>query len=456
VIGVGGSNLTRSVLPLLAGASVSLSAEVRDSADRPLASYAPVQLASRNPTVLQVDTTGRATAVGAGVTYVVGVARGARGTLADSVRVVVEARAPTVLAAGYSHTCGLTRSGAAMCWGSNLSGQLGDGSTGNSTRTPVAVAGGRTFAAISAGQTHTCALTTAGRAYCWGDNTNGELGDGTTAPRATPTPVAEGLTFARVWAGRFATCALTAAGAAYCWGLSVASTVGGGTNSAPATLTPAPVAGGPTFATLGMGLGFTCGLTPAGATFCWGSSTRGQAGALAATVPVPTAVAGAPAFVSLAVGGYHACGLTAAGVAYCWGWDLFGQLGAGRPPFAGTRLGDGTPVDSGHPQPGAVLGGVAFASLDAGEMFTCGLTAAGAAYCWGYNNAGQLGAGPVPHQPVPTPALGGLTFARIVLGGLHVCGFATGGALYCWGGGLWGETGLTGSRNVPTQVPWAS
>jgi alpha-tubulin suppressor-like RCC1 family protein len=111
----------------------------------------------------------------------------------------------------------VTTGGVAYCWGAN-SGVLGNGTFRAST-TPVAVSGGLTFAAVSAGDDHACGVTTAGAAYCWGGNILGELGNGTFTISPTPVAVSGGLTFAALSAGAgFSTCGVTTAGAAYCWG----------------------------------------------------------------------------------------------------------------------------------------------------------------------------------------------------------------------------------------------
>ena len=140
------------------------------------------------------------------------------------------------IAAGYDHSCAITLAGPTVCWGLNEYGQLGDGSTTNST-SPTVVGGGHAFAAITAGLRHTCALDATGAAWCWGDNTYGELGDGTNTRSGTPVAVAGGLQFAYLKAGELSTCGVTGSGVAYCWGDNEYGQLGDGT----ATSSAAPV-----------------------------------------------------------------------------------------------------------------------------------------------------------------------------------------------------------------------
>ena len=140
------------------------------------------------------------------------------------------------VSAGSFYTCGVTVAGAAYCWGDNGLGQVGDGTTttpGTGPSSPALVAGGVSFAAVSAGFTHTCGVTAAGAAYCWGYNFFGDLGDGTTTDRSSPVLVAGGVSFAAVSAGDFHTCGVTAAGAAYCWGDNTVGQLGDGTSTLP-------------------------------------------------------------------------------------------------------------------------------------------------------------------------------------------------------------------------------
>ena len=168
--------------------------------------------------------------------------------------------------AGNLHSCGLTVTGNAYCWGFNDFGQLGDGSTTGSL-TPVLVSGGIRFSSISTRGGHTCGVTSVGDAYCWGENFRGQLGDGTTINRLTPVLVSGGLSFASVSTSFSETCGVTTDGDAYCWGENFRGQLGDGTTIN--RLTPVPVAGGLTFASLSTGAQ-TCGVTAAGDAYCWG------------------------------------------------------------------------------------------------------------------------------------------------------------------------------------------
>jgi alpha-tubulin suppressor-like RCC1 family protein len=288
---------------------------------------------------------------------------------------------------GAFHTCGLTSSGTAYCWGSNQYGGLGDGST-TQRLTPVAVAGGITFASLTAGSLHTCGLTSGGAAYCWGINDYGELGDGSTVNRFTPVAVAGGLTFATLVADGQHTCGLTIGRAAYCWGRNQYDQLGD--SSATNRLIPVAVVGGLTFTSLTAGGDHTCGLTSGGAAYCWGYNVDGRIGDGSTTNrATPVAVAGGITFGTLTAGGGHTCGLTSSGAAYCWGYNGSGNVG------------DGSTTD--RHTPVAVVGGLTLASLTAsrGGSQTCGLTSGGAAYCWGFNLDGELGDGSTTNRYTP-------------------------------------------------------
>jgi len=184
------------------------------------------------------------------------------------------------LAAGSHHTCGLTFSGAAYCWGRNNRGQLGDGTSGTNRSEPVPVSGGLSFLTLAAGFEHTCGVAVSGATYCWGYNNFGQLGNGTSGPASvflTPVQVSGGYSFVALAAGLSHTCGVTSAGSALCWGWNQSGQVGDGTNAQSRT-TPVQVAGGLEFRELHAGRDHTCGLATTGAAYCWGWTEKGRLG----------------------------------------------------------------------------------------------------------------------------------------------------------------------------------
>lgn len=346
----------------------------------------------------------------------------------------------------FTNSCALTTAGAAYCWGGRASVATVAGTSTDRTsiyqNTPGPLAGNLTFAAISQGFAHSCGVTTAGAAYCWGINDNGQLGDGSTQASAVPVPVTGGLTFSAMSAGAYHTCGLTTAGAIYCWGNDFDGELGNGTTSNPYNNpNPIHVSSDSTFIAVAVGYQYSCGVTTGGAAFCWGDNDKGQLGngsQKAALVPMP--VSGGLTFVALSAGYYHACGVASNGHTYCWGGNTYGQLG------------DGTTEDATRP---VAVG--KFSAVSAGEMATCAVQTGGDAFCWGRNDYGQLGDTEIPlaiRNPLPLPVSGNLTFSTISTGYLHTCGVTTGGTTYCWGDNSDGEVG-DGSvtfRPGPTRV----
>jgi alpha-tubulin suppressor-like RCC1 family protein len=235
----------------------------------------------------------------------------------------------TSIVAGAFHTCALTASGEAYCWGFSMSGALGNGTT--SVRTsPTPVSGNLVFSALTAGRSHTCGLTTAGETYCWGLNSAGQLGDGTTSNRLAPAQVIGGLTFVSISAGDAHTCALTASGSAYCWGNADMGRLGMGDPGAFFHASPQAVVGDLTFTAITSGEAHSCGLTSTGEAYCWGSNAGGRLGIGTTDVQslVPAAVAGELLFRSIDVGD-HSCAVTTTNAVYCWGPGGSGRLGNG-------------------------------------------------------------------------------------------------------------------------------
>jgi alpha-tubulin suppressor-like RCC1 family protein len=180
------------------------------------------------------------------------------------------------LSGGFTHTCGVTTTNKAYCWGRNLRGEIGDGSTIKRLK-PTAVSGGILFRQIDAGFDHTCAVAVSEyRGYCWGDNEAGELGDGTRTSHRTPAPVFGSRRFDNVSAGSGHTCGVTRTGRTVCWGGNGAGQLGNGTTFRRATPTPLSVE--LQLRTVSAGHGFTCGATTENRGYCWGDNFYGQLG----------------------------------------------------------------------------------------------------------------------------------------------------------------------------------
>ena len=211
---------------------------------------------------------------------------------------------------GYFSACGLTRAGAAYCWGWNVFGALGDGTRDTRLR-PVRVAGGHVFEALDVGAGHACGVTAAGPAWCWGQNDEGQLGDGSFAIRDEPVAVAGGHEFVSISAGHAHSCALTAEGVAWCWGDDSAGQLGDGAGASPRSEVPVRVQFEQPFRSIHAGYYQTCALDMEGRAWCWGSNTSGQNGdgsEEARHAPVP--VATERSFSALAPGDRFVCGIS--------------------------------------------------------------------------------------------------------------------------------------------------
>lgn len=185
------------------------------------------------------------------------------------------------ISAGDDHTCAITSAGTAYCWGYSDLGRLGSGSVLDEySPVPVAAPSGASFVSISAGATHTCAVTTIGAAYCWGSNGWGKLGNGGGGIQFTPALVsqAQSAKFVSISAATSHTCAVTAAGEAYCWGSGSWGELGNGGIADQATPVAVTQPAGATFTAISAYGNHTCAVTATGAAYCWGSGADGQLG----------------------------------------------------------------------------------------------------------------------------------------------------------------------------------
>jgi alpha-tubulin suppressor-like RCC1 family protein len=343
----------------------------------------------------------------------------------------VSAPAPSsrvTVVAGGVHTCLVGTDGRAFCWGGNDRGQVGNGGTLR-TISPSIVSPDVRFSTIAAGLSHSCGLARGtGIAWCWGDNDQGQLGDRTIAPRATPVRAADGQAFASIFVGAAHTCGLQSDGEAWCWGSNVHGQVGGGDLASPGISAPGLVAGGHRWSAVSTGWNFTCGVERGGRAYCWGENASGEVGDGTTTERrSPVAVSTDVSFATIAAGNAHACGITTQGEAYCWGENSSGQLG------------DGSRVD--RRSPVKVKTSVRLMAIATGAVHTCALATDGEAYCWGRNTYGQLGDGTMTDEAQPVKVAGGHAFASLRTFGSHTCASTLSGEAFCWGYNLDGQLG---------------
>jgi alpha-tubulin suppressor-like RCC1 family protein len=315
---------------------------------------------------------------------------------------------------------------------------------------PVTVLG---FRAVSDGGAHTCAVSLASDVFCWGENSAGAIGDGTTLDRLYPVPIGQGLGLQLPSSDWGHTCALAASGQAYCWGLDQSGELGDGSATYATEIRqplPVAVAGGHVFSTIRAGNAHTCAVATSGDAYCWGDNNSGQLGrdTLTGTCILnngqrcsnwPILVTGGLTFTQVSAGPWnHSCGVTKSGAAYCWGQDGSGELGSAAAPET-CVAGALPPFPCSH-TPQLVQGGFVFKSVKAGNNFTCGLVVSGDGYCWGFGNTGELGNGTRVSSTMPVKVSGGLAFADVQAGEWNACGLTTSGKVYCWGGVSYGAT----------------
>ena len=321
------------------------------------------------------------------------------------------------VSAGWDCSLAVGSDGNAYAWGLNSSGQLGDGTTTQRT-TPVKVGKptGLTYVQISAGDDHSLALGSDGNAYAWGSNTYGKLGDGTTTQRTTPVKVGKptGLTYVQVSAGWQHSLALSSAGNAYAWGLNSDGQLGDGTKTdrttpvkvrkptnAPADFTYVQVNGGGDHS-LAMGSD--------GYAYAWGYNNYGQLGNKSysnSTVPVrvrnPAKTNDTSKGLQAAqiIAGFnHSLALGSDGYTYAWGWNNYGQLGNT------TTRDSSVPVRVRNPaNPTDTSKGLKAVQLSAGEYYSLALGSDGNAYTWGANGNGQLGNDTTKDSNIPVPVV---------------------------------------------------
>lgn len=359
------------------------------------------------------------------------------------------------VAGGGRFACAVLTDGTVRCWGRNQRGQLGDGTTTDRLGA-VPVTGLTGVASLGLGGSHACAVLTDGTVKCWGWNAYGQLGLGTIVDQATPTSVPGLANVAKVTAGERHTCAVLADGSMRCWGYNGNGRLGD--NTATDRLSPVTVPGLSGVRDASSGANHTCAVTTAGHAFCWGQNTFGQLGTGTTTESRVPVRAGTFDLADRIVAGYqHTCAHiynaynVPGGTARCWGSNGYGQLGDGLLNH-GTTCG---PSDCAM-SPVVITGFTGnIAELSLTPYSTCLRTDLGALWCWGYNNLGQVGDGTLTTRTSPVL----LAFPAIEklwpTAGSHLCVTrADSPDVFCWG---WNDAGQVGdgtleNRNAPTAV----
>jgi alpha-tubulin suppressor-like RCC1 family protein len=289
-------------------------------------------------------------------------------------------------------SCALDAAGLS-CWGDDRLAELDDAmpttlcSGWRCAVSPLRVASVARAVEISAGLEHTCARVESGRVYCWGSNESGRLGDGTPTDRAVPVPVALLEDAVAIDAGNHHSCAVREGGSIVCWGRNSSGTLGDRTR-APLRTIPVEVIGIDDAIAVGCGNLHTCALSARGTVSCWGNNHLGELGdGTNVDSLAPVSVVGIDDAVQLAVTSVHSCALRRSGAVACWGHN-------------GGALGDGTDVDSSVPV--AVVGLDDAIEISAGAR-SCARRIGGEVVCWG---RGPLGDGTTLSSFVPVPVIG--------------------------------------------------
>lgn len=363
-----------------------------------------------------------------------------------------------VISAGGQNTCGIKSDGTAWCWGQGFSGQLGDGTTNPAQTAPVTVnvkgLSGKAWTAISTGISYACGLRDNGTAWCWGQGSEGQRGDGvTTDVQTTPAAIVEKGVSGRKWtaisAGADSTCGLRDDGTAWCWGFKSGGRFGTDEKISIPQAVDASNVSGEKWVAIKTHSGSMCGLRDDGSGWCWGSGSLGNGDTADAQSPVRISsqnISGLK-WSDAVPGGSSGCGLRDNGTLWCWGDNAHGTLGNAQ-SYSETK-----PVLVNA----NAITGAKWVAIDTNDGVACGLRDDGTAWCWGRGFAGQLGNGADKEaQPIPvlvnSKNVSGSKWVNISVSGFHSCGVRNDETAWCWGWGYDGEGG-NGSRTQAQTVP---
>ncbi|MEW2626397.1 hypothetical protein, partial [Streptomyces sp. NPDC048106] len=359
----------------------------------------------------------------------------ARAALTAVLAALVAALCLTGLAAPPASAQPSPPTGTALAWGWNVVGELGNGTTTNSS-TPVQVhlPAGTQLTAISTRDFHNLALTSDGRVLAWGGNSVGELGDGTTTNRTTPvyTDLPAGTTVTAIAAGSEHSLALTSDGRVLAWGSNYYGQLGDGTTTDRHTPVEVHLPAGTTVTAISAGYHHNLALTSDGRILAWGSNDRGQLGDGTTTnssTPVEVHLPTGAQVTAMAAGGYHNLVLTPDGRVLAWGYNRDGEVG------------DGTTTDRTTPVYTDLPAGTTVTAMAGGGQHSLALTSDGRVLAWGYNSSGGLGDGTTTNSstPVEVHLPAGTTVTALAGGGYHSLALTSEGRVLAWGYNVFGQ-----------------
>ena len=338
------------------------------------------------------------------------------------------------LVAGWSHTCARFVDRSVWCWGKNTVGQLGRGTTDPDGQLAQRVDGLGDVVQLAARGDATCARERSGTVHCWGGNDSFQLGDGTNVDRSTPTPV---VNVAARWItmGVYHACAVTTAGQYTCWGDNSAGELGDGTTNDRMVATTASL--GEDYTSIAAGEDYSCAVRTSGGVACWGYNGSGTlADGTTEGRPTPAVALGLDDIRAISASVHHACALRADGVVLCWGDGPLGELGNGEASVA-------TPLRI----PGLVATQVA-----TGRSHACAVSGS-QIKCWGAGQDGQLGDGAQVSRASPVTVAGLSASPRqLALGSYHSCAVLADDTAWCWGYGGYGQLGNGDTLSVEAPV----
>jgi alpha-tubulin suppressor-like RCC1 family protein len=340
---------------------------------------------------------------------------------------------PRLVSGGHYHACAIDTKGRLFCYGDASDGRLGNGSDLGG-RQAVKHGESATWRAVASGFLHSCGIDSTATLYCWGRNQGGQLGRGALGndPRR---PRALGGSWKDIDTGEVHSCGIDEDGRLWCWGENRVGELGVSSDapcSAPRGCQPTPkrVGAASDWRAVAAGAHFTCGLRADASLWCWGAGTRGQLGqAGASSSDEPRPVEGRWRAVS--AGGDHACAIDTEDHLFCWGSGQAGQLG-----FEASDTCPARPTSACALGPRQV-GEDRWRTVSAGGYHTCGIKRDGSIWCWGDNSYGAVGGDVFEDRPRPLLVGNKEKGWRAVGAGYrHTCALDGSGHLACWGVGL--------------------